>query len=200
MKKAPKLFGICYVLVFCTLFGMAFSQDDRESWQPPEQIMDSIGVKPGMLIGEPGAGRGYFTFPLSKRVGQTGKIYANDISQYRLNDINERAEEEGIENIETVLGEEEDPLFPEKNLDMIIMVYVLHHIDKPVTFLENTKKYMAKESSLVVIERDTEKDRSQANHFMSKKQVLDTAHQSKFTVHRIETFLEKDTIYIFEVK
>ena len=81
----------------------ALCQTEREQWQPPEQIMDSIGVKPGMIIGEPGAGSGYFTFHLSKRVGEKGKVYANDISRSSLNEIEIRAKREGINNIVTVL-------------------------------------------------------------------------------------------------
>ena len=34
-----------------------------------------------MIMSEAGAGNGYFTFWLSKRVGETGKIYANDIKK-----------------------------------------------------------------------------------------------------------------------
>ena len=114
--------------------------------------MDAIGVKPGMVIGDAGAGRGYFTFPLAKRVGDKGKIYANDISQQSLNVIETRAENEGIKNIETIMGEIEDPLFPEKNLDMIIVLYVLHMLDKPLIFMDNMKKYMGQSTSLVIID------------------------------------------------
>ena len=81
-------------------------------------IMDSVGVQPGMIIGEPGAGRGYLTFPLADKVGEKGKIYANDISRQSLDVIEKRAKREGVKNIEIIMGEIEDPLFPEKNLDM----------------------------------------------------------------------------------
>ena len=76
--------------------------DDRDSWQKPEKVMDAIGVKPGMIIGEAGAGSGYFTFKLAKRVGDTGKIYANDISQWALNRLKNRCEREKVENIEII--------------------------------------------------------------------------------------------------
>jgi predicted methyltransferase len=60
--------------------GVSFGQAEREEWQSPGQIMDAVGVKPGMRIGEAGAGRGYFTFPLARRVGPGGVVFANDIS------------------------------------------------------------------------------------------------------------------------
>jgi arsenite methyltransferase len=188
--------------IFFALFSIEniYCQIGREEWQPPKQIMDSIGVKPGMIIGEPGAGRGYLTFYLSKRVGEKGKVYANDISRSSLNEIEMRAKNEGIKNIETVLGEIEDPLFPDKNLDMIIMVYVLHMLDRPLHFMENLKKYMETGTSLVIIEKDTHRERAHPPSFMTKKQILDTIQNSDYTLEIIQTFLSRDTIYIFKLK
>jgi len=177
-----------------------FCQIEREKWQPPEQIMDSIGVKPGMIIGEAGAGHGYFTFPMARRVGEKGIIYANDISRSSLDFIESRAKSEGIRNIETVMGEIEDPLFPEKNLDMIVFVYVLHMLDRPLQFMDNIKKYMSHSTTLVIIEKDTYRERAHPPSFMTKKQVLDTIQKSNYSLEKIQTFLPRDTIYIFKLK
>ena len=120
----------------------SFGQADRETWQPPEKIMDAVGVKPGMKIGEAGAGRGYFTFPLAGRVGAGGLVFANDISTSSLDTIRSRASAEGLDNIRIVVGAVEDPLFPEKDLDMVVMVYVLHMLETPVEFMKNVRKYI----------------------------------------------------------
>jgi predicted methyltransferase len=53
------------------------SGNDR---QPPEKVMDAIGLKAGMVVGEVGAGRGRYTKQLARRVGPAGKVYANDIA------------------------------------------------------------------------------------------------------------------------
>jgi len=91
----------------------------RDQQMQPERLMDSLGVKPGMIIGEAGAGQGYFTFWLSKRVGETGRVYANDIDESVLRSIRNRCNREGIKNIETIVGEVEDPLFPAQQMDMV---------------------------------------------------------------------------------
>jgi len=198
---------ICFIfLVFLSSLLLQFSidnafcQTDREQWQPTEQIMDSIGVKSGMIIGEPGAGHGYFTFPLSRRVGKEGTVYANDISQSSLNEIERRAEKEDIKNIKIILGEIEDPKFPEKNLDMIIMVYVLHMLDKPLPFMKNMKKYMKDDTPLVIIERNTHSERVHPPSFMTKKQILESLQETGYKLEKVETFLTRDTIYIFKLK
>jgi len=177
-----------------------WGQSERETRQPPQKIMDAVGVKPGMIIGEPGAGNGYFTFPLAERTGNTGKVYANEISQRFLDEIQSRAQREKINNIVTVLGDTEDPLFPQKNLDMIIMVLVLHHLEKPLEFMENLKKYMNADTQLVIIERNTQNDRAHYPAFMSKKQILNTMEKTNYELERTETFLSDDTIYIYKLK
>ena len=113
-----RLFLIFLISVIITLVAQ---HPGRDSWQQPERIIDSLEIKPGMAIGEAGAGDGYFTFHLAKRVGDTGKIFANDIDRGALDDLEKRAERETVTNIMTLLGEVDDPLFPEGQMDMIIM-------------------------------------------------------------------------------
>ena len=162
--------------------------------------MDIAGVKSGMIVGEVGAGRGYLTFPLAERVGPTGKVYANDISRYSLSRIESRMENEGINNIKIISGEIEDPLFPEKNLDVIIMVYVFHHLEKPVAFFNNIKKYIKPDTPVVIVERDTERDPDEASHFSSKEEVLDVLIQTGYKLDRIDQSMELDAVYIFLLK
>jgi len=199
LKFCRKIFIVFSLLLFLHSY-IVLGQNDRETWQPPEQIMDSIEVKPGMIIGEAGAGRGYFTFYLAQRVGEKGKVYANDISKISLNDIQSRSKRENISNIITVLGETEDPLFPQKNLDMIVMVYVLHMLEKPVEFLKNLKKYMKPGTQLIIIEKNTLTERAHYPGFMTKKQILDTIEETDYKLQRIITFLPRDAIYIYKIK
>ena len=43
----------------------AYDYKRRDKQEKPNEAIDCIGIKPGMKIGEAGAGRGYFTFHLS---------------------------------------------------------------------------------------------------------------------------------------
>jgi ubiquinone/menaquinone biosynthesis C-methylase UbiE len=161
--------------------------------------MDVIGVKPGMVIGEAGAGEGYFTFKLSKRVGDTGIIYANDIDEDALEKLQDRYERENIQNIKIVLGKLEDPLFPNNKLDMVIMVYVFHDLEKPVKFIQNVIPYLKPGASLVIIDRDPDKYGGEYDHFYTKEKVLSFMDQTDYKLEKIETFLERDNIYIYHL-
>ena len=203
MARMPVRFSAALVgLVACLTAAIAPSFDrdaDRESWQPPEQIMDAAGVRAGMKIGEAGAGEGYLTFHLAKRVGEHGIVYANEISVGDLETISHRARREGVGNIVTVLGETEDPLFPEKNLDMVIMVYVLHHLDRPIEFLENLEAYLKPGAPVVIVEKNHDTDRTHPPQFMTRNQILEAIEEAGYKLERTEDFLPRDTIYIYRV-
>ena len=198
LRCAATIFVVT-VSIFAAI-GISSDRDaDREVWQPPGEIMDAVGIREGMRIGEAGAGEGYLTFHLADRVGNRGIVYANEISTSDLETIRRRARRESVDNIVTVLGEVEDPLFPERDLDMVIMVYVLHHLDRPIEFLQNLEGYLKPGAPVVIVEKNTDTHRSHPPEFMSNHQILETIEQSGYELQGTETFLPRDTIYIYRV-
>ena len=194
-----KLCILILVLFFLISDFAAAQNSHRDATQQPEAIMDTIGVKAGMVIGEAGAGEGYFTFWLSKRVDEAGKIYANDIRKSVLDKIKKRCEREGISNIKTILGEQNDPLFPKGKLDMVVMMLAFHEFENRAKWLENVKPSMKPNATLVIIERDPEKTGSGYGHFMKKNEILESVKKANFELVRIETFLKNDNIFIFRL-
>lgn len=159
--------------------------------------MDAAGVRAGMIIGEVGAGNGYFTYKLAQRIGPNGLIYANDIDQNSLRNIEAGARRRKLENIITVQGEVDNPLLPPGVMDLAIMVYVFHDLAKPVELLRNLKTSLKPSASLVILERDPEKMPGARGHFYDKDDLLKLATEAGFEFVRVETFLPRDNIYIF---
>jgi len=202
-RRSVRFSATLLAIAACLIAAITLSSDrdaDRETWQPPEQIMDAVGVRAGMRIGEAGAGEGYLTFHLARRVGDRGVVYANEISEGDLETIRHRAQREDVDNIVTVLGEIENPLFPEKDLDMVIMVYVLHHLDRPIEFLQNLEGYLKPDAPVVIIEKNHDMERSHPPQFMTGRQVLETIEESGYELEKTETFLPRDTIYVYRVR
>jgi predicted methyltransferase len=110
---------------------------DRDAWQKPEQIMDALGIAEGSKVADIGAGAGWFTIRLARRVGPNGLVYAEDVQRQMLEATRRRVSREGLKNIETVLGTVTDPSLPARALDAILMVDVYPEIDERVTFLRN---------------------------------------------------------------
>jgi len=170
----------------------------RERWQDPEAIMDSAGIKPGKIIGEIGAGDGYFTFKMRNRIGPQGHIFANDIVQSELDKIDRECRRENIHNITTVLGKNDDPLLPKDTLDVVIMVYAFHHIENPVLFLNNLRKRLKPGTPVVIVERDPEKYGQEYTHFYKKDKMLRLTGEADYKLIKLFTFLARDNIYVLK--
>lgn len=209
MKKNLSLIALISAFLFLAFLSptLALSQT-VDSWekgpnkrQPPQEVMDVIGVKPGMVIGEVGAGRGRYTVHLAMRVGGAGKIYANDIDEKSLSYLRERCKRDGIENVETILGKVDDPLLPKEALDMVVMVWVYHHLDKPIDLLKNLIPSLRPGATVVIIDPGPEKGGEKDSHRpTTKASVEKEAGKAGFELIRTETFLPKDNIFILRVK
>jgi ubiquinone/menaquinone biosynthesis C-methylase UbiE len=173
----------------------ATEDDRRDARLQPERVMDAVGIRPGMVVGEAGAGRGYFTFKLARRVGATGKVYANDIDKDALDHVRQVCRDEGIGNIETVVGEVEDALFPVSGLELVMMVYALHDFSRPVAFLQNLKKYLKPGGTVVILYQDPEA--SGNHHFLTRERLVEVFAESGYELARDERFLEKDLLLVF---
>lgn len=171
----------------------------RDRWMQPDRVLDAIGVKPGMVIGEAGAGQGYFTFKLARRVGPTGKVYANDINSRALDVLRERCEHEGINNIETILGKVEEPLFPSGELDLVIFVNAFHDFEKPISFLRNLKAALKPGATVVVVDQDPNKAGSHS-HFLTQQEVKSLFDTAGYEFLRNEEFLSSSLILIFRLR
>ena len=110
---------------------------DREAWQKPEQIMDALGVAEGSTVADIGAGAGWFTIQLARRVGPNGTVYAQDVQRQMLEAIRRRVAREGLQNVQTRLGAGSAPNLPQRTFDAILVVDVYDAVDEPVPLLRN---------------------------------------------------------------
>jgi ubiquinone/menaquinone biosynthesis C-methylase UbiE len=198
---------ICWLLAAAVLVVPGFAEDRpvyEEGWerrandrQPPERVMNAIGVKPGMVIGEIGAGRGRYTLHLARRVGEKGKIFANDIDQGALAYLQKRLERNRFDNVRTVLGREDDPLLPKGSLDMAIMVWVYHHLSRPVALLKNLIPSLKPGAPVVIIDPDPEREgEKDSQRPSSRDSVEEEARAAGFELVGVETVLPRDLIFI----
>lgn len=175
----------------------------RLYWQMPNRVLDAINVKEGMVVADLGAGDGYFTFVISKRVGEMGKVYASDIDNHALQVIRDRCREEGLENISVVLGTEDDPKLPEKTFDIVLMVNTIHLVKNPSILLKHVAGSLKPGGYLVIVQWDTEKMAKEVKNWDLKDQArytlrtnLRTIYAAGFEVVQIKDFLPMQRIYL----
>jgi ubiquinone/menaquinone biosynthesis C-methylase UbiE len=126
----------------------------RIATQKIDAVLSKLDLKPGMVVADIGAGSGLFSRPLAKAVAPGGKVYAVDIQQDLLDHINQRAKEENIGNIQTVLGEYDDPKLPLRNVDLAFINDVLHHIQHRAIYLKALGTYVKPGGRIAIIEMD----------------------------------------------
>ncbi|HLQ77596.1 MAG TPA: methyltransferase domain-containing protein [Terriglobia bacterium] len=125
---------------------------EREKEENPEGALDAIGIRPGMIVADIGAGTGYMSLRIARRVGSTGKVYASDIQLEMLRRLRQNAVKAKLQNIETVLGSEVDPKLPAGQMDLVLLVDVYHEFSQPQKMLRKIHETLKPNGRLVLLE------------------------------------------------
>jgi ubiquinone/menaquinone biosynthesis C-methylase UbiE len=124
---------------------------DRAIWQKPDEIMDALNIADGATVADVGAGAGWFTVRLARRVGPNGRVYAEDIQRPMLEAISYRVFGEGLTNVRTVLGTPEDPKLPD-GLDAVLIVDVYAEVADPVSLLSDVARALEPQGRLGIVD------------------------------------------------
>ena len=177
---------------------------ERMMWQMPCRVINEIGITDGMVVADVGAGYGYFSIPLAKSVGKNGKVYASDIDMDALNVLKRKSINKNLDNIVIIHGKAMDPLLPEKECDIILMVNTIHLIDDFKKFMENAVNGLKPNGKVVIVQWDAEKMSREEPHIFEEKYstatVLRKIYNSGMDVQKILTFLPVQNIYICKAK
>jgi predicted methyltransferase len=112
-------------------------EERRDFLDEDGEIVRILGLKPGMTVGDIGAGSGYHTIRLSPRVGSTGSVIAEDVTRDYLVELARHVAQLKLTNVVLALGEPHDPRLPAASLDAAILVHMYHEIAQPYAFLYN---------------------------------------------------------------
>lgn len=125
---------------------------DRDAWQKPDQVMDALGIADGAVVADLGAGGGWFTVRLARRVGPNGLVYAEDIQPQMIEAIDRRVQREGLRNVRTILGTPRDPKLPPGRLDAVLIVDTFHEMEDPVALLTNVARALAPKGRVGIVD------------------------------------------------
>jgi len=111
---------------------------DRALWQKPHEIMDALRIAEGSTVADIGAGAGWFTIQLARRVGPNGMVYAQDVQRRMLEAIKQRVTREELgDRVLTLLGSGSDPNLPAATLDAVLVVDTYWEVEDRISFLQN---------------------------------------------------------------
>jgi len=205
MKKLAYLIILSSMVSCPTLISQEINVpvEPGESWlngqHQPEKLMDAIGLKEGMTIADIGAGKGRMTVFFSLRVGETGKVYANDIDKDALTYLEHRCQSNKMTNVKTFTGKIDDPMLPAGEADIAFMVSTYHHLEKPVEMMRNTITSLKKDGILVIVERDPVKTGQTGSESTSREKLTKQANEAGFELVKVDSeLLERDNIYFLK--
>jgi ubiquinone/menaquinone biosynthesis C-methylase UbiE len=124
----------------------------RRELLPPERTLLMLGLKKGDIMGDIGCGIGYFTIPAAEIVGESGKVYAVDVSEYMLQDVGNKVEEGGLTNVEIMLTDGSMPGLEHAGVTFAFTSNVLHEIEDAAGFISDIKGLLAEGGRLAVVE------------------------------------------------
>jgi len=125
---------------------------DRDAWQRPDQIMDALQIGEGSVVGDVGAGGGWFTVRLAQRVRPNGRVIAEDIQPQMVQAIERRVQRDGYgKDVTVVRGTPDDPKLPPGTMDAVLIVDAYHEIERPVTLLRSVRTSLKPTGVLAII-------------------------------------------------
>ncbi len=124
----------------------------RDKWMDVDGILEALSADKGDVVADLGSHEGYMTLHLAKAVGINGKVYAVDVEKYKLRNLSKHMKRRGINNVETVLGDYDNPKLTANSLDAIIIMDAYHEMQDYMTILGHVKSALKPGGRLVMIE------------------------------------------------
>ena len=172
---------------------------ERAAEEAPDEALDAIGIAKGMVVADIGAGTGYFTLRMARRVGPEGKVYGTDIQPEMLEKLRANAAREKLTNVETVLGGETDPKLPAGKLDLVLMVDVYHELSRPQEMLRGIRAALKPDGRLVLLEYRKEDPAVpiKPDHKMTVKEAKAEVEAEGYKLDKVLENLPRQHILIF---
>lgn len=160
---------------------------EREQEENPDGALDALNLKPGMTVADVGAGTGFMSLKMAKRVGASGKVYAEDVQPEMLAKVRENAGRAKLANVVTVQGSYTDPMLPKGQMDLILLVDVYHEFSEPQKMLRGIRSALKPDGRLVLLE------------YRKEDPKIPIREEHKMTVAEVKTELEAEGFKLSQV-
>ena len=172
-----------------------FDSPGREERLQINRVMDVLGIGPGKVVADVGAGSGWFTVRAARRVGGGGLIYAVDINPEAIRYVEERAKKEELRNVKTILGKADDPRLPAGSVDAVLLLKTYHEVAQPIALLQNLRAALRPGAKVGVIDRNGNGE----DHGVEREVVIREAKASGYKLVQQYDFVKGDKMDYFLV-
>jgi ubiquinone/menaquinone biosynthesis C-methylase UbiE len=155
----------------------------------PEEIISSLGIRPGMRIAHFGCGTGFFTFPTAKIVGEEGGVYAFDILAEKIETVMSRAKLDGLFNISAKRANLEKTGgagLPDESVDWVFMVNMLYENTNKQEVMAEAERVLKPGGKILLIDWDDSNQSigPEMNRRVSKDELISIIGKNKLAVEK----------------
>jgi ubiquinone/menaquinone biosynthesis C-methylase UbiE len=202
-----------FLLIFFLAPGILVSQNpwknvytesawaERDTWQKPDEIIKHLNIKSGSYVADVGCHEGYMTIKLSNAVRSTGKVFAVDVDQSKLDKLKNHLAERNIGNTVLVKGDYDNPKLPANMLDAVMILDTYHEMDDPDTILQHIKTALKSGGRLVICEpiandrKASSREDQEKRHELGINYALEDLTKAGFEIlFKSENFVDRTTI------
>jgi ubiquinone/menaquinone biosynthesis C-methylase UbiE len=185
--------------VFNPLYLFYLESPKRDQWQMPKQVLDALQLSEGGVAADIGAGGGYFTEKLSRRVGASGRIYATDVQDVMIRKLEKRVQRRGLANVSVIRGEFHDPRLPAGKCDWLFFSSVYKEIDKRVAYMKTARQALKNKGRVAIIEyrMDAKEPGPPRKYRLSEQQVIAELEAAGFRLVERFSFLPREYFLVF---
>lgn len=135
------------------------NEDERDHFGEAARVIALAGVRPGMTVADIGAGDGYYVARVSPVVGATGRVVGEDIMPEYLALLRRRVANDGLRNVDVVLGAPDDPRLPSRSVDVALLIHMYHEITRPFELMWHLSAAMKSGGTVAILDQDGPTDR-----------------------------------------
>jgi len=145
---------------------------ERDQWQRADEILKYLNLRTGSNVADVGCHEGYMTMKLSAVVGATGKVFAVDVEQSKLDKLNDHVAKRKITNVNIIKGDYDNPKLPVNALDAVIILDTYHEMDDHDKILQHIKAALKRGGRLILCEPIAEERRKSAREDQERRHEL----------------------------
>jgi len=177
-----------------------FNRPDRDAEERPDAIVEALEIPEGAMVADLGAGTGFFTWRLARRVGLKGKVVAIDIQQKMLDLTADTVKRHDLTNVDYLLATESDPRLPERSFDMVFIAYAYHEFSKPEATMAAVRRSLKPGGRVFVLEFAKENRLAPAStrHKMSLDEIRREIEPLGFELDQLLDFLPMQHGLVFK--
>lgn len=164
---------------------------DRAAWQKPDEVVEALPLRDGDSASELGAGPGYFSLRLARRVGERGHVFAVDVEPRMIEVLRDRIAQAGVRNVTPILALKDDPLLPPASCDLALIVNTFHHFPDGAAYLRRVARALKPGGQIVNIDFHERllPVGPPPEHKLSREQFLRVAGEAGLRLSSEHTFL-----------